>query len=138
VSVEVRYPGLAEALATNRLFTGMAVRDVGLLESALSRPQSSAFGQDAYPDLWSKAAALMHSVIRNHPFLEANKRTATALALGFLLANGIEAARTPDHDAMISIAVAIANTDLDVARISVALRVAVEIGAPFDVRELLR
>lgn len=138
MSPDLYFPTLAEALATNRRFTGLAVRDVGLLESALLRPQSSAFGQDAYPDLWSKAAALMHSVIRNHPFLEANKRTASALALGFLLANGIDAARTPDQDALISLAVAIANSDLDVAKISVALRVAVERSVPFDPRQLLQ
>jgi death on curing protein len=136
MSGEIYYPTLAEAIAFNREFTGLAVRDVGLLESALGRPQASAFGQDAYPDLWSKAAALMHSVIRNHPFLEANKRTASALALTLLSYNGLDVDNL-DQDAMIGVAVAIANTDLDVAKISVALRMAVEGDAPFDPRDLL-
>jgi death-on-curing protein len=136
VSADIHYPTLAEAIAFNREFTGLAVRDVGLLESALGRPQASAFGQDAYPDLWSKAAAFMHSVIRNHPFLEANKRTASALALTLLSYNGVDVDNL-DHDAMISIAVAIANTDLDVAKISVALRAAVGGDAPFDPRDVL-
>jgi death-on-curing protein len=64
------------------------VRDVGLLESALARPQAT-FGQDdLYPDLWSKAAALMHSLIRNHPFVDGNKRTALAATGIFLELNG--------------------------------------------------
>ena len=64
------------------------VRDMGLLESALARPQAT-FGQDdLYPDLWSKAAALMHSLIRNHPFVDGNKRTALAAAGVFLELNG--------------------------------------------------
>jgi len=64
------------------------VRDMGLLESALARPQAT-FGQDElYPDLWSKAAALMHSLIRNHPFVDGNKRTALAATGIFLELNG--------------------------------------------------
>lgn len=50
------------------------VRDWGLLESALHRPQSSVFGTDAYPTLDEKAAALMHSLVRNHPLVDGNKR----------------------------------------------------------------
>lgn len=134
---DIYYPTLADAIAINREFTGLAVRDVGLLAAALGRPQASAFGHDAYPDLWSKAAALLHSVIRNHPFLEANKRTATALALGFLASNGIGAAHDPDHEAMLGIAVAIANSDIDVDKIAVAVRVAIERIEPFDPRRHL-
>lgn len=133
---EIYYPTLADAITINREFTGLAVRDVGLLDSALGRPKSSAFGHDAYPDLWSKAAALLHSVIRNHPFLEANKRTATALALQFLTYNSIDA-RDPDHEAMIGIAVAVANSDIGVEKIATALRVAVERSEPFDPRSHL-
>jgi death-on-curing protein len=50
--------------------------DFGLLESAVLRPQQTVAGQDAYPDIHAKAAALMHSLIRNHPFVDGNKRTA--------------------------------------------------------------
>jgi death-on-curing protein len=64
------------------------VRDVGLLESALARPQATFGRDDLYPDLWSKAAALMHSLIRNHPFVDGNKRTALAATGIFLELNG--------------------------------------------------
>ena len=64
------------------------VRDAGLLESALSRPQASFDGQDLYPDLWHKAAALMHSLAQNHPFIDENKRTALAATGIFLEMNG--------------------------------------------------
>lgn len=133
---ELRYPTLAEAIRVNKRFTGLAVRDVGLLDSALARPKAAAFGHEAYPDLWSKAAALLHSVIRNHPFLEANKRTATTLALNLLRMNGVDMANL-DTEAMLSIAVATANTDIDVAQLAVALRVAVERIEPFDPRRHL-
>jgi death-on-curing protein len=64
------------------------VRDMGLLESALSRPQAT-FGQnDLYPDLWGKAAALMHSLIKDHPFVDGNKRTALTVTGVFLELNG--------------------------------------------------
>jgi death-on-curing protein len=64
------------------------VRDVLLLDSAVVRPEASAFGQDAYPTLRDKAAALLHAVARNHPFADGNKRTATVAALFFLRING--------------------------------------------------
>lgn len=121
----VYYPTLAEAIATNRRFIGrQGVRDVGLLESALMRPSSSAFGHDAYPDLWSKAAAMLHSIIRNHPFMDGNKRTGVALALAFLDRNGEDATHA-NPQAVIDVAVGIANSPLDVAEITVALRLAV-------------
>lgn len=66
------------------------LRDVGLLDSAIGRPQSSAFGQDAYPTLHLKAAALLHSLARNHPFEDGNKRTAWAAAWLFLGYNGVQ------------------------------------------------
>lgn len=124
----LHYPTLAEVISFNRAFVGdRGVRDVGLLESALLRPTSSAFGHDAYPDLWSKAAALMHSIIRNHPFVDANKRTAVNLTLAFLGHNGHDVF-TADPDALIDLAVSIANDKLDVPDIAVALRLAIERG----------
>lgn len=61
---------------------------IGLLESAVARPQASAFGTDAYPDLASKAAALLHSLVLNHAFIDGNKRTAVLSTLVFLDLNG--------------------------------------------------
>ncbi|WP_454195459.1 type II toxin-antitoxin system death-on-curing family toxin [Nocardia sp. Marseille-Q1738] len=73
---------LAERLGTP------AVRDYGLLDSALARPQSSVFGQDAYPDVWQKAAALMESIARNHGLVDGNKRLAWYASWVFLQMNG--------------------------------------------------
>jgi death-on-curing protein len=61
------------------------VRAMDLLEAAWGRPMQTVFGQDAYPTLVDKAAALLHSLVRNHPFADGNKRTA-AIALIFMLA----------------------------------------------------
>lgn len=65
-----------------------SVRDLGSLLSAVARPQASFDDQDLYPDLFTKAAALMDSLIRNHPFLDGNKRTGIAAAALFLRING--------------------------------------------------
>jgi len=64
------------------------VRDIGLLESALARPQATAFGSDAYPDLDDKAAALLHSLARNHALVDGNKRLALAGVIAFYGVNG--------------------------------------------------
>jgi death-on-curing protein len=64
------------------------VRGMGLLESALARPRATFDQNELYPDLWTKAAALMHSLIRNHPFVDGNKRTALTATGLFLVLNG--------------------------------------------------
>ncbi|MGH9280443.1 MAG: type II toxin-antitoxin system death-on-curing family toxin [Acidimicrobiales bacterium] len=50
------------------------IRDAGLLGSAAARPQATVFGEDAYPDVWTKAAALLQSIVKNHPLVDGNKR----------------------------------------------------------------
>lgn len=64
------------------------VHEMGLLESALARPRATFDQNELYPDLWTKAAALMHSLIRNHPFVDGNKRTALTATGLFLDLNG--------------------------------------------------
>ena len=66
----------------------LCVRDLGLLESALARPQATFDGKDLYPDIFDKAASLMHSLLKNHPFIDGNKRTALASAGIFFKLNG--------------------------------------------------
>ena len=66
----------------------VALRDRGLLESAAARPQTSVFGDDAYARFVDKAAALMHSLARNHPLVDGNKRLAWAATRAFFLLNG--------------------------------------------------
>jgi death-on-curing protein len=65
------------------------VRDFGLLSSAVVRPATVAFGQEAYTDLWSKAAALLHSVCMNHALIDGNKRLAWAATRAFLALNEV-------------------------------------------------
>jgi death on curing protein len=73
------------------------VRDLGLLESALARPQASAFGQDAYPSIHEKAAALLHSLARNHALVDGNKRLALAATIAFYGMNGMRLTLTNDR-----------------------------------------
>ncbi|MFJ6997127.1 type II toxin-antitoxin system death-on-curing family toxin [Streptomyces sp. NPDC003090] len=84
----MRYLTLAELLSLAERLGTPEVRDYGLLDSALARPQSSVFGQDAYPDVWQKAAALMESVARNHGLVDGNKRLAWYATWVFLHVNG--------------------------------------------------
>ncbi len=73
------------------------VKDRALLESAVGRPSQTVFGQDAYPTVTDKAAALFHSLVSNHPFHDGNKRTAVTALQHFLLANGFFAGLSNDE-----------------------------------------
>lgn len=74
-------------IARRAIDKDVAVRDYGLLESALARPRASVFGEDAYPDVFLKAAALMHSLARNHALVDGNKRLAWTACRTFLALN---------------------------------------------------
>ena len=84
------YLDLDDLLAIAREAVGgdVMVADYGLLESALARPRASVFGEDAYPDLHLKAAALLHSLARNHALVDGNKRLAWTACRTFLAING--------------------------------------------------
>lgn len=71
-----------------RTLSEVAVRDIGLLESALARPPASAGGVDAYPSVHAKAAALLQSIARNHALVDGNQRLALAAVLAFYGLNG--------------------------------------------------
>ncbi|MDO8620725.1 MAG: type II toxin-antitoxin system death-on-curing family toxin [Candidatus Levybacteria bacterium] len=64
------------------------IRDIGLLQSAISRPQASFGGVDLYPTIFDKAAALFHSLMFNHAFMDGNKRTTMTTTARFLAING--------------------------------------------------
>ena len=83
----MQYLSLEDALQQISI-AGFYVKEVGLLDSALARPQTSVFGEDAYPTLELKAAAMTHSVIKNHPMVDGNKRTSWFLLNAFLYING--------------------------------------------------
>lgn len=99
-------------VAGERLFGGkMPVRDWGLLEAALARPKATAFGQDAYPDLHSKAAALAHSISTSHPLVDGNKRLALMALLLFYGFNGYRLTATEDERVQVIIDIAAGELD---------------------------
>nr|WP_319455134.1 MULTISPECIES: Fic family protein [unclassified Mycobacterium] len=78
------YLSTDDVQAFNERFVGPGQpRDFGLLDSATTRPQATVFGEDAYPTVHEKAAAVLHSLARNHPFIDGNKRTAWAATTVF-------------------------------------------------------
>jgi death-on-curing protein len=97
------------------------VRDYGLLESALARPKASAFGTDAYASLLDKAAALLHSLARNHALVDGNKRLALAAGIAFYGLNGHRLTLTNDDAYDLVMRVAGGQVD-DVPAIAAALR----------------
>ncbi len=103
----------------------VAVRDHGLLDSALTRPQASAFGEDAYPTLEEKAAALLHSIVRNHALVDGNKRLGLAATIAFLGLNGRRLTLTEDDAYDFVIAVATGELD-EVSEIAARLAEATE------------
>ncbi|MBD3943762.1 type II toxin-antitoxin system death-on-curing family toxin [Microbacterium sp. NEAU-LLC] len=92
---------------------GFHVRDAGLLASALARPATTLFGDDAYPTLSLKAAAFMESVVRNHPFVDGNKRSGWTLTVTFLWLNGYRHDMTTDEGFDLVIGAAEGRVDLD-------------------------
>ena len=85
---------------------GLEVRDWGLVESALARPAATVFGEDAYATVFDKAAALLLSMVTNHPLVDGNKRMGLAAAVAFLLKNGLVLSYEEDaaYDFVLSIA----------------------------------
>jgi death-on-curing protein len=84
-------------VAVRALGSELQVRDYGLLGSALARPQATAFGSDAYPGRDAKAAALLHSLARNHALIDGNKRLALAATIAFYGVNGRRLTLTNDE-----------------------------------------
>ncbi|MCA0178282.1 MAG: type II toxin-antitoxin system death-on-curing family toxin [Actinobacteria bacterium] len=99
----------------------VVVRELGLLASAAHRPQTTVFGADAYPSLAEKAAALMHSLARNHPLIDGNKRLAWAATRIFCLLNG-EDLRYVSIDAAEEFVLSVARGDLEVEDIAEWIR----------------
>ena len=92
------------------------VRDVGLLAAAAGRPQVTVYGNDAYPTFSEKAAALLHSLVRNHALADGNKRLAWAATRVFCILNGQDMIYTVDEAEQLMVAAAAAR--LDVAQIA--------------------
>ena len=94
-----------------RTLGAVQVRDAGLLESALARPRSTAFGEDAYPSIHGKAAALLHSLARNHALVDGNKRLALAGTIAFYGLNGFRLSLS--NDEAYELVIAVASGELD-------------------------
>lgn len=94
-----------DLIAITHELGGLQVRDMGLLDSAANRPQASAFGDDAYPDLHLKATVLLESIARNHALIDGNKRLAWVSTVVFLGLNGVklQAPEDPAYDLVIGV-----------------------------------
>ena len=101
-------------LARTLLGDPAPIRDIGLLGSAAARPQTTAFGEDAYPELITKAAALLQSIVNNHALVDGNKRLGWLATAVFLELNGVKASRTSNDDVYeLVMWTAASNPDLD-------------------------
>lgn len=118
---QVEHLDLEDLLRLVRALGAGPVRDLGLLDSASARPRSSAFGQDAYPTLDLKAAALLHSLAHNHPLVDGNKRLAWLATVVFLDLNSCAPQLT--HEAAFDLVLDVAERTLDVTQIAERLRV---------------
>jgi death on curing protein len=98
-------------VAERTLGAAPQIRDVGLLQSALARPQATVRGDDAYPSIHAKAAALLHSLARNHGLVDGNKRLALAAVLAFYGLNGFRLSST--NNEAYDLVMAVASGELD-------------------------
>lgn len=105
-----------DLLRLTMLLRAGPVRDVGLLEAACARPRASVLGDDAYPTLGLKAAALLHSLVRDHALVDGNERLAWLAAVVFLGCNGHTA--DLDDDAAFELVMAAAEGNRDVEQIA--------------------
>ncbi len=85
---------------------GFTLRDLGLLASAVGRPRTSAFGEDIYPTLELRIAALLHGINRNHPLVDGNKRLSWVCAVAYARINGFDLYASQDdiYDMVIGVA----------------------------------
>ena len=119
----VEYLDLEDVMELVQVLSVGPVRDVGLLDSALNRPRSSAFGEDAYPTIALKAAALLHSMAKNHALVDGNKRLAWLCTVVFCDLNGMTP-QVSDDDAF-QLVWDIASSEMDLEEIAERLRLAI-------------
>jgi death on curing protein len=116
---QLDYLDLEDLLELTRRLNAGPVRDVGLLESACARSRATVFGSEAYPSLPLKAAALLHSLVRNHALVDGNKRLAWLASVVFLDLNGHRV--TIDDDTAFELVMAAAEGRIDVEEIAEGL-----------------
>ena len=108
-------------LAERLLGPPAPIRDMGLLGAAVARPQTLAFGEDAYPTIHEKAAALLQSIVNNHPLVDGNKRLGWLATAVFLELNGVPVTGIGNDD-VYDLVIRVAASDLEVTEISERLR----------------
>lgn len=96
------------------------VRDLGLLEAAVARPKTTVSGEYAYPGLWAKAAALLESIVGNHPLVDGNKRLGWLATAAFLEINGVDMSPATNED-IYDLVIDVATTHREVDELAVAL-----------------
>lgn len=109
MSSDVEFLDLTDVLvlATVILGTDPPVRDMGLLEAAVARPKTSVFGEAAYPDICTMAAALLQSIVKNHPLVDGNKRLGWLATAVFLEINGVDVSAA-SNDAVYDLVIGVA------------------------------
>jgi death-on-curing protein len=119
----VEFLDLDDLLELARLLLGdpPPVRDIGLLGSAVARPQTTLLGADAYNDLWMKAAALLQSVVQNHALIDGNKRLGWLATAVFLEING-SAVTDASNDAVYELVMDVATNSPPLEEIASRLR----------------
>jgi death on curing protein len=110
---DVEYLDLEDLLGLIRLLDVGPVRDLGLLDSAAFRPRASVFGADAYASIEMKAAALLHSLARNHALVDGNRRLAWLATVVFLDLNGSEPSLDDDAASALAMDVSQGRTELE-------------------------
>jgi death-on-curing protein len=118
--IENEYLDLEDVMEMVRTLGVGPVRDIGLLDSAVNRPRSSAFGEDAYPTLNLKAAALLHSMTKNHALVDGNKRLAWLSTVVFCDLNGFAPHLTDDE--AFQLVWDVASTEMNIDLIAERLR----------------
>ena len=125
MSSRVRYLSVAQVRALHELQIerfggGSGVRDTGALDAAVMRPRASFGGEDLYSDVPAKAAALMHSLVQNHPFVDGNKRVGLHAMLVFLAENGMDL--TTSSKELVELTLAIATSRIGVEAVAIWVR----------------
>lgn len=121
---DVEYLTLDDVVSLIRVLKVGPIRDLGLLDAAIARPQSSAFGTDIYGSLELKAAALLQSLVRHHALVDGNKRIAWLATVVFVKINGYVCDLTDDE--AFSLVMSVTTEDWDVRDIAPRLAVRLE------------
>lgn len=119
MSIPVEFLDLDDVIGLARRLLGdpPPMRDAGLLGSAVARPQTTIGGEDAYPTVWLKAAALLQSIVANHALIDGNKRLGWVATAVFLEINGASVATAPNDD-VYALVIAVASSRSNIEEIA--------------------